>query len=186
MASSLLIYMNGYEVGEYIRRSGGVHELVYHDSWLGLRGALPLSLSLPITDKSHKGDVVYNYFDNLLPDSMDIRNRIQAKFGAKTNQPFDLLSCIGNDCVGAIQLTSGRTGLDVKKIEGIPLNESEIAEELRNYKGAAIRHVKRQGIQDIHCRCPGKNSIAHARRTMATSCRHNAYNTHPEITDRTN
>lgn len=138
MASSLLIYMNGYEVGEYIRRSGGVHELVYHDSWLGLRGALPLSLSLPITDKSHKGDVVYNYFDNLLPDSMDIRNRIQAKFGAKTNQPFDLLSCIGNDCVGAIQLTSGRTGLDVKKIEGIPLNESEIAEELRNYKALPL------------------------------------------------
>ena len=138
MASSLFIYMNGYEVGEYIRRSGGVHELVYHDSWLGLKGALPLSLSLPLTDKSHKGDVVYNYFDNMLPDSMDIRNRIQAKFGAKTNQPFDLLSCIGNDCVGAIQLTSGRTALDVKKIEGIPLNESEIAEELRNYKALPL------------------------------------------------
>ena len=138
MASSLFIYMNGYEVGEYIRRSGGVHELVYHDSWLGLRGALPLSLSLPLTDKSHKGDVVYNYFDNMLPDSMDIRNRIQARFGAKTNQPFDLLSCIGNDCVGAIQLTSGRTGLDVKKIEGIPLNESEIAEDLRNYKALPL------------------------------------------------
>ena len=138
MASSLFIYMNGYEVGEYIRRSGGVHELVYHDSWLGLKGALPLSLSLPLTDKSHKGDVVYNYFDNMLPDSMDIRNRIQAKFGAKTNQPFDLLSCIGNDCVGAIQLTSGRTALDVKKIEGISLNESEIAEELRNYKALPL------------------------------------------------
>lgn len=138
MASSLFIYMNGHEVGEYIRRSGGVHELVYNDSWLDLRGALPLSLSLPLTDKRHKGDVVYNYFDNLLPDSMDIRNRIQARFGAKTNQPFDLLSCIGKDCVGAIQLTNERTQIDVKKIEGIPLDEKTIAEELRNYRALPL------------------------------------------------
>ena len=41
MASSLFIHMNGREVGEYIRHSGGVHELVYCDSWLGLRGAMP-------------------------------------------------------------------------------------------------------------------------------------------------
>ncbi len=138
MVSSLFIYMNGHEVGEYIRRSGGVHELVYNDSWLALRGALPLSLSLPLTDKRHKGDVVYNYFDNLLPDSMDIRNRIQARFGAKTNQPFDLLSCIGKDCVGAIQLTNERTQIDVKKIEGIPLDEKTIAEELRNYRALPL------------------------------------------------
>ena len=138
MASSLFIYMNGHEVGEYIRRSGGVHELVYNDSWLELSGSLPLSLSLPLTDKRHKGDMVYNYFDNMLPDSMEIRNRIQARFGAKTNQPFDLLSCIGKDCVGAIQLASGRTQIDVKKIEGTPLDEKTIAEELRNYRALPL------------------------------------------------
>ncbi len=142
MASSLFIYMNGHEVGEYIWRRGGVHELVYNDSWLELRGALPLSLSLPLTDKRHKGDVVYNYFDNLLPDSMDLRNRIQARFGTKTNQPFDLLSCIGKDCVGAIQLTSGPTQTEVKKIEGVPLNEKDIAEELRNYKALPLGMFK--------------------------------------------
>ena len=134
MASSLTVYMNGHEVAEYIRHSGGAQELVYAESWLGLKGALPLSLSLPLADRRHKGDAVYNYFDNLLPDNMDIRNRIQAKFGVVTNQPFDLLSSIGKDCVGAIQLTSGPTQVDVKKIEGIPLTEAEIADDLRNYK----------------------------------------------------
>lgn len=132
--ASLFIYMNGYEVGEYVRRHGGVHELIYSDSWFGLKGAIPLSLSLPLTDKTHKGDVVYNYFDNLLPDNMDIRHRIQARFGVRTSQPFDLLSCIGKDCTGAIQLMSDRMEPDVKKIDGIPLAENEIAEELRNYK----------------------------------------------------
>lgn len=132
--ASLFVYMNGYEVGEYIQRRSGAQEFIYSDSWLERKGAIPLSLSLPLTDKAHKGDIVYNYFDNLLPDSMDIRNRIQAKFGTKTNKPFDLLSIIGRDCVGAIQLLSERTEVDVKKIEGTPLSEKEIANELRNYK----------------------------------------------------
>ncbi len=132
--ASLFIYMNGYEVGEYIQRRSGAQEFIYSDAWLAHRAAIPVSLSLPLTDKIHKGEVVYNYFDNLLPDSMDIRNRIQSRFGAKTNQPFDLLSYIGRDCVGAIQLLTEHTEVDVKKIEGTTLNNIEIADELRNYK----------------------------------------------------
>lgn len=131
---SLMVYMNGYEVGEYRRLRNGAQEFVYSDSWLENQAAMPLSLSLPLTDKTHKGDTVYNYFDNLLPDSADIRGRIQARFGIKTNQPFDLLASIGRDCVGAIQLLSEKTEIDVKKIEGTPLGEKEIAYELRNYK----------------------------------------------------
>lgn len=133
--ASLFIYMNGYEVGEYIQRRSGAQEFIYSDSWLEQGGAaIPLSLSLPLTDKLHKGNSVYNYFDNLLPDSMDIRNRIQTNFGAKTNQAFDLLSYIGRDCVGAIQLMSEQGDVNVKKIEGTPLNDKEIAEDIRNYK----------------------------------------------------
>lgn len=136
--ASLYIYMNGYEVGEYIQRRGGEQEFIYSDSWLDKDAAIPISLSLPLTDKKHKGDRVYNYFDNLLPDSIDIRNRIQARFGTKTSQPFDLLSQIGRDCVGAVQLLSERADIDVKKIEGTPLSDSDIAKELKNYKAAPL------------------------------------------------
>jgi serine/threonine-protein kinase HipA len=132
--ASLFVYMNGYEVGEYIQRKGGMHEFAYSDSWQELKNAIPLSLSLPLTDKKHKGDSVYNYFENLLPDSKDIRKRIQAKFGAKTDKPFDLLSFIGKDCVGAIQLMTEQFDVDVKRIEATPLTEKEIAEALKNYK----------------------------------------------------
>lgn len=136
--ASLFVYMNGYEVGEYIQRRGGEQEFIYSDSWLDRGAAIPVSLSLPLTDKKHKGDRVYNYFDNLLPDSIDIRNRIQARFGAKTSQPFDLLSHIGRDCVGAIQLLSEQTKIDINKIEGTPLSDSDIANELKNYKAAPL------------------------------------------------
>jgi len=43
----------------------GAQELNYCDSWINRKGAVPLSLSLPLTEKIHKGDNVYNYFDNL-------------------------------------------------------------------------------------------------------------------------
>jgi serine/threonine-protein kinase HipA len=132
--ASLFIYMNGYEIGEYIQRRSGAQEFAYHDSWLEHGAAVPLSLSLPLTDKMHKGNRVYNYFDNLLPDSIDIRNRIQARFGAKTSSPFDLLEHIGRDCVGAIQLLSEKADIDIRNINCTPLSDNEIASELRNYR----------------------------------------------------
>ncbi len=145
--ASLFIYMNGYEVGEYIQHRSGAQEFIYHDSWLSLGGAVPLSLSMTLTEKTHKGNTVYNYFDNLLPDSLEIRSRIQARFGIKTNQPFDLLSTIGRDCVGSIQLLSERTEVDVKKIEGTLLNEQQIADELRNYKTLPLGMSKDQDFR---------------------------------------
>lgn len=132
--ASLFIYMNGYEVGEYIQHRSGAQEFIYCDDWLKNKSAVPLSLSLPLTDKVHKGDNVYNYFDNLLPDSPEIRKRIQSRFDAKTNRPFDLLAEIGMDCVGAIQLMSERAEVNVKNIESEALTESDIAKNLKNYK----------------------------------------------------
>ena len=133
--ASLFVYMNGNEVGEYIQHKSGAQEFIYSDSWIDRPHlAIPLSLSLPLTDRKHKGDGVYNYFENLLPDSKDIRDRIQARLGLKTNQPFDLLAAIGKDCIGAIQLMTERGEVNVKKIEGIPLSDHEIAKELGNYQ----------------------------------------------------
>ena len=145
--STLFVYMNGYEVGEYRQQRSGAQEFSYSDSWLERKGAIPLSLSLPLTDKTHKGSNVYNYFDNLLPDSIEIRNRIQTRFGAKTNRPFELLARIGMDCVGAIQLLSDRTSVDVKKIESIPLSDQEIANTLRNYKSMPLGMSKEQDFR---------------------------------------
>lgn len=142
--ASLFIYMNGYEVGEYIQHRSGAQEFIYCDDWINNKSAVPLSLSLPLTDKTHKGDSVYNYFDNLLPDSPEIRNRIQSRFDAKTNRPFDLLAQIGMDCVGAIQLMSERAEVDIKSIQGESLNESEIAESLRNYQTLPLGMSKDQ------------------------------------------
>ncbi len=94
---------------------------------------------MPLNDHTYSGSVVYNFFDNLLPDSNIIRARIQLRFGAKTDNCFDLLTYIGADCVGALQLLTSHANTVAKfSIKGTPLTEQRISELLRNYKTAPL------------------------------------------------
>jgi len=52
----------------------------------------------------HRGDVVQNFFDNLLPDSDAIRRRMADKFAKGNATTFELLAAVGRACVGAVQL----------------------------------------------------------------------------------
>ncbi|QRN04257.1 type II toxin-antitoxin system HipA family toxin [Legionella sp. MW5194] len=131
---ALHVLMNGLLIGELEKTNQGALKFSYSPTWLNYPGARPLSLSLPLTEQAYRGDVVYNFFDNLLPDNQQLRTRIQARFQIATNQPFDLLASIGRDCVGAIQLVSGPVPLFEKTIKYNPLSESKIASILRNYQ----------------------------------------------------
>jgi serine/threonine-protein kinase HipA len=133
-SSILHILMNGFRVGELQKTPQGGITFIYDNDWLNKPGARPVSLSLPLTDQIYMGDVVYNFFDNLLPDNPQIRSRIQARFQIPTSQPFDLLTTIGRDCVGAIQLVAGPIPEFEKKIKFKPLTEKKIASILRNYQ----------------------------------------------------
>ncbi len=131
---TLNILMNGILVGHLAKKSNGVLSFTYDQQWLITPQSRPISLSLPLINQPYEGDIVYNFFDNLLPDNPLIRNRIQAKFQIASNQPFDLLAGIGRDCVGAIQIIEGEITPLNKQINAQPLNDKEIAEILRNYK----------------------------------------------------
>lgn len=96
--------MNGQLVGYLRKLPSGAMAFQYAEAWLETPGVRPVSLSLPLKYAAYEGERVYNFFDNLLPDSERIRARIQSRFKISTNQPFDLLTAIGADCVGAIQL----------------------------------------------------------------------------------
>ena len=103
--SELLIWMNGEWVGTWRVGRTGKHSLDYAPSWRASARSRPLSLSLPFTaDNRVEGEVVRNYFDNLLPDSEGIRKRISARFRTKKTDAFTLLQAVGRDCVGAVQL----------------------------------------------------------------------------------
>ena len=130
----LSILMNGLLVGRLEKTAQGGLTFAYEQRWLKTPEARPISLSLPLVDQVFSGDVVYNFFDNLLPDNQQIRSRIQSKFQISTNQPFDLLASIGRDCVGAIQILEGEIPDFKAEICCEPLNHKQMAAILRGYQ----------------------------------------------------
>ena len=99
------VWMNGQRVGTW-EQSSGEHRFSYSTTWLESADARPLSLSMPLRSSStpYRGQVVEAFFDNLLPDSKDLRERIQAKTGARSTKVMDLLGELGRDCLGAVRL----------------------------------------------------------------------------------
>jgi serine/threonine-protein kinase HipA len=130
---ALSIWANGERVGIWRIPERGADELLYDEAWVGSQAGRPLSLSLPLVGGfTHKGAVVKNYFDNLLPDSQPIRERIASRFRTRTAQSFDLLQAIGRDCVGAIQLLGEDDGPShAEHIEGEPMTEADVEKLLQ-------------------------------------------------------
>lgn len=127
--------MNGEFVGTWSAHPHAAETLQYADSWVSSRRGRPLSLSLPFTpgNQPHRGDAVRTYFENLLPDSRDIRERVARRFQVGSTEAFALLAEIGRDCVGALQVLPDATPPDgVEEIRATPLDEAAVAQALRN------------------------------------------------------
>ncbi len=121
------IWMNGEYVGAWFWTRTGVPALRYDDAWLRSPNVRALSLSLPIPagDKELRGPAVENYFDNLLPDSDRIRERLRRRFRTRSTEAADLLAAIGRDCVGAVQLLpAGQAPEAFDRIDSESLSEA--------------------------------------------------------------
>jgi len=131
----LAVWMNGEEVGTWGIDAQGQHEFCYEKTWVDATEARPISLSMPLQPPSepYRGSLVESFFDNLLPDSVEIRRRVQTKFGAASTSAFDLLFEIGRDCVGAVQLLPpDQPPENVRQIDADPLDDDGVADELRS------------------------------------------------------
>ncbi|MEP6720402.1 MAG: type II toxin-antitoxin system HipA family toxin [Variovorax sp.] len=124
----LVAWSNGNAVGEWSVREG-VHRFQYADAWASSAEATPLSLSLPLTqgNAAHTGPVVQSYFDNLLPDSEGMRRRLQGQIAVTGADSFDLLSTLGRECVGAVQLFPlGLQPAGFDRIDAEPLDDAGV------------------------------------------------------------
>lgn len=137
-AKELFLYLNGIHVGILLRESTGQLKFTYDSDWLTFENTRPISLSMPLTEIPYSGRVVDSFFDNLLPDNDTIRKRIQSRFSVPSSQCFDLLSHIGADCVGALQLLPDAHVSTIKKIQSTPIKKREIATLLKHYKTAPL------------------------------------------------
>lgn len=131
-AGPLAVSMNGVRAATLRPARGGGLELDYTPEWLADDGAMPLSLSLPLSPTTYRGQVLDNYLDNLLPEGRDLRERVASAVGAESPRAFDLLSAIGRDCVGAAQFHPPEETIDIRTFEAEPVTDAEIAATLRN------------------------------------------------------
>lgn len=130
----LVTWMNNQRVGELTKLANGAHTFKYAPEWLANRYARPLSLSLPLQRGNITSDAVFNFFDNLLPDSPIVRDRIVKRYHAKSRQPFDLLSEIGRDSVGAVTLIPEDETVTHPIMAWEKLTEARLEEVLTAYK----------------------------------------------------
>ncbi|MCH3918030.1 MAG: type II toxin-antitoxin system HipA family toxin [Spirochaetia bacterium] len=128
----LSVLMNGEPVGSWIHVSGREASFTYEKSWLDATGSRPISLSLPLSSRPIIGRQVDSFFDNLLPDNSEIRGRLQRRFNCPSRNPFDLLSAVGKDCAGALQILPENSSIQsIRRIDAIPLSEAQVASVLR-------------------------------------------------------
>ncbi len=131
---TLGLWMNGAYVGSWSLTPNAPDTLQYDQAWAQSEQGRPLSLSLPFMpgNAPHRGPKVHAYFENLLPDSKDILERLARRFGTGSTGAFELLAEIGRDCVGALEiLPEGQTSAGTAPLQAEPLSEAQVARVLR-------------------------------------------------------
>jgi serine/threonine-protein kinase HipA len=122
------VFLNGRQVGQLRREASGAIDFQYAAAWLAWESTFPISLSLPLREDRYIGAPVVAVFDNLLPDTNEIRKRLAARTRAEGMDAFSLLSAVGRDCVGALQfLPEGDVPASTGTVGGRALTEAEVA-----------------------------------------------------------
>lgn len=131
----LNVFLNARFVGRLEQAASGAISFVYDREWLSWEHAIPVSISLPLSERTWRGADVINVFENLLPDADRVRRNVAERLGAEGADTFSLLSVAGRDCVGALQfLTDGEIPGPAGEVQGDPLTEAQIAELIRGLR----------------------------------------------------
>ncbi len=97
--STLIVFICGRRVGTIEQNNAGLLGFRYDPDYNGI----PLSLSMPVSNRTFPHKVVQPFLFGLLPDDRSVRRSIGLEFGVRSDNPFLLLRNIGLDCPGAVQ-----------------------------------------------------------------------------------
>ncbi|WP_076463244.1 type II toxin-antitoxin system HipA family toxin [Actinomyces mediterranea] len=135
MSRCLHGYLAGTPIGTFIEDRRQI-SFTYDDAYCASHLSTPLSLSMPMQQRSFKGAVVANWLENLLPESEQTRRRIAQKLGIGSTSAFSLLAHIGHDLAGAIQLLpEGESPSSEGSLT--PHTEASIAQRIRELHAGA-------------------------------------------------
>lgn len=152
------VWMNGQRVGVWFWTRGGTSSFRYDPAWTRSPDARVLSLSLPFSSANQdlSGPEVEHYFDNLLPDSEIIRERLRRRFGSASTRAADLLASIGRECVGAVQLLPADSPApDVQSIQSKPISDAQIEALLASTHSSVASGITASSSHDFRISIAG-------------------------------
>lgn len=104
MTSELQVLLGGQPAGMLDRLTNGRLHFEYDPGYQASRNPTPLSLSMPVEERTHGQARLEPWLAGLLPDDVAVQRRWAREFGLSTTSPFALLSTpIGEDCAGGVQ-----------------------------------------------------------------------------------
>jgi serine/threonine-protein kinase HipA len=129
---ALVVLMDGHIAGAVKQDRHGELALTYDDEWRTSATSTPLSLSMPLTQRTHD-DAIRPYLLGLLPDNEKVLERWARTYHASARNPFALLSHVGEDCAGAVQfVTPERVEAQLARDGGVTwMSKAEIADRIR-------------------------------------------------------
>ena len=92
MTAQLFVLLGDHDVGRLTRDNAGSFTFEYEEAWLADESAYPLSISMPLTQARHSGDVVLAYLGGLLPDNEIILDGWAKRFQVSARNPLALLA----------------------------------------------------------------------------------------------
>lgn len=94
------VYYNEILAGMITETDEG-YEFAYAADYLQSESPMPVSLTLPLTEKIHESRVLFPFFDGLIPEGwlLDLATK---RWKVKSNNRFELLLLACRDTIGAV------------------------------------------------------------------------------------
>ena len=137
MTDHLTIIVDGQVMGAIRKDKRARLTLAYDTGWRQAPDAYPLSLSMPLVVTEHEHAKIEPWLWGLLPDNEAILARWGQRFQVSPRNPFALLTHVGEDCAGAIQIVQPeRTDALLAQPTGQVdwLDDKDIAERIRTLR----------------------------------------------------
>lgn len=130
--NELIVLLEGREAGT-VSRKGDRLQFAYNEDWRRDDDAYPLSLSMPLTARSHAHREINSFIWGLLPDNDRTLERWAREFQVSARNAFALIGNVGADCAGAVQFAKPDKLEEIERGGTIDwIDEVEIAKRLRS------------------------------------------------------
>jgi serine/threonine-protein kinase HipA len=105
--SKLVVYYEYKVVGHLDFDKDERLSFKYDSSWLAFKDRFPLSLALPLVEKTYGHLEAKSFFENLLPEG-EIKDLLEAHGKSSIKSEFGFLKEFGGDCAGAFKILPER------------------------------------------------------------------------------